>query len=137
MEGNKVIDFGSDQKINFVLTIDNESSTPMWAAEVDDILLLAIADGFYRYSKDHPIIVMGSNLTDKKAFTYTENINTFKNSLLIGVSNIFKDAVLGFANAIINLPSTYTVISLFGKNSENYITAIVDNEVIRVDVSVK
>lgn len=134
MENEKTLDLGST-KMHFVLAIGDATGDPIWATEIDDFTVHMIAEQLYNLAKEHPIQILGSDLTDRNNFTFTEKFDLFRNTDVSGQANMFKDIVVYLLSDSMKIPSRNIIISIFGKNSGHYISAIVDGTNIRIDVS--
>ncbi len=135
----KIIQFNpnnENQKLHLILAIDPETGTPIWASELDGMLLHMIIGNFYDYAKAHPIIILGSNLSNKNDFTFTQSIDNFKTSIF-GNENayFYRDLILHLADdKNINNGVSPMIVTLFGTGtSDSYISAIIDKNNIRID----
>lgn len=135
----KIIDFNpnSNQKLHLVLAIDPDTGTPIWASELDGFLLQIIIRTFYDYAKDHPITILGSDLSNKNDFTFTQSIDNFKTSIFVNENAYFyRNIILHLHDdsELQKLTSGPMIITLFGQgSSDSYISAIVDKDNIRID----
>ena len=133
-EREKTLDLGST-KLYFVLAMDSTTGDPIWAAEIDDFLIHVMSEQLYDFTKEHPIQILGSDLSNRNNFTFTEKFEVFKGMNLVGQANMFKDIIMYLLGDSMKIPSKNIIVSLFGKNSSHYISAIIDGINIRVDVS--
>lgn len=135
----KIINFNpnSNQKLHLVLAIDPDTGTPIWASELDGFLLQIIIRTFYDYAKDHPIIILGSDLNNKNDFTFTQSIDNFKTSTFTNENAYFyRNIILHLHDdkELQKLTAGPMIITLFGQgSSDSYISAIVDKDNIRID----
>lgn len=132
----KIINFNpnSNQKLHLVLAIDPDTGTPIWASELDGFLLSVIVRSFYDYAKEHPITILGSDLSNKNDFTFTQSINNFKNSIFGNENAYFYRNIILHLHEDKELASGTMIVTLFGQgSSDSYISAILNKNDIRID----
>lgn len=132
----KIINFNpnSNQKLHLVLAIDPDTGTPIWASELDGFLLSIIVRSFYDYAKEHPITILGSDLSNKNDFTFTQSIDNFKTSIFGNENAYFYRNIILHLHDDKELAAGPMIITLFGQgSSDSYISAILDKNNIRID----
>lgn len=96
----KVLNIGERQQ-PFVLAFEQNSALPAWITIFDEMWVQLCGNALYDAIKNHPMICINSNITNKKDFAATMTIENFKGLFLVQESAMFRDYIFALLDTLI------------------------------------